>query len=72
MNRHKHRFVAIPITGQNAWNGKEALFGYRLECEHCYKKAKAGDIIVEVKPSPWKEIHPKSVPINHTLVEAEC
>ena len=69
--KHKHRFVAIPFTGQNARNGKEALFGYRLECEQCYKRAKAGDIIVEVKSSHWKEIHPEPITINHILTEQE-
>ncbi len=69
MARHQHRFVAIPITGQNVWSGKEALFGYHLECEYCYKQARTGDVIVEVKPSWWKEIIPKSIPINYVVTE---
>jgi len=69
--KHKHRFVAIPFTGQNAWNGKEALFGYRLECEQCHKKPKAGDAVVEVKASSWKEIYPVPMAINHILTDQE-
>ena len=70
--RHKHRFVAIPITGQNAWNGREALFGYRLECEQCGRRAKPGNLIEEVKASHWQEIHPEPVGINYVLKEAQC
>jgi len=58
--RHQHRFVATPITGQNAGNGKEALFGWRVECDKCHKIAKDGDIIEEIRASWFKEIVPKS------------
>jgi hypothetical protein len=69
MARHKHRFIAIPITGQNAWTGKEALFGWRLECEICYKQAKPGDTIEEIKSSWWKEIVPESKLVNIIVPE---
>ncbi|MBA7581212.1 hypothetical protein ES708_23114 [subsurface metagenome] len=65
--KHKHRFVAIPITGQNAWDGKEGLFGYRFECEHCGKFAKEGDTIEEVKQSWLKEIMPESKLVNYVV-----
>lgn len=65
--RHKHKFVATPITGKNVWSGKEELFGYHLECEVCYKQAKAGDVIEEVKSSWWKEIIPEARQINYVL-----
>ena len=58
--KHAHRFIATPITGQGAHNGRETLFGWRVECERCYKKPKTGDIIEEIKPSWWGEIVPKS------------
>lgn len=67
MARHKHRFVAVPMTGQNMWSGKEALFGYSLYCEHCYKSAKSGDMIEEVKASWWKEIVPEAKAINYIV-----
>ena len=70
MGRHKHKFVAIPITGQNAGNGKESLFGYKFQCEQCYKQAEPGNVIVEVKQSWWKEIMPKAKAINY-IVPAE-
>ncbi len=69
---HKHRFVAFPFTGQNAFNGKEALFGYKLECEHCHKLAKPGDIIEELKASWWKEIVPEAKPIHYVVPVASC
>ena len=58
--RHQHRFVAIPITGKNAWTGKEGMLGWKVECEHCYKKPNPGDIVEEIKPSWWKEIVPEA------------
>ena len=67
MKHHKHKFVAIPITGQSAGNGEEELLGWHLKCEVCGKQAKEGDTIVEVKQSWWKEIVPKIKPINYIL-----
>ena len=64
MKRHEHKFVAIPITGQNAYNGKESLFGWRVECEHCYKKPKPGDHVVQIKASARKEIIPETQTVD--------
>ncbi|KKN23693.1 hypothetical protein LCGC14_0902520 [marine sediment metagenome] len=66
--RCKHRFVATPITGQSMV-GKEVLLGERVECEHCYKRAKAGDTVEAIRASWWKEIIPKGLSINITLGE---
>lgn len=60
MAKHNHRFIATPFTGQNACNGKEALFGWRVYCEHCHKNAKIGDKIEEIKASHWREIVPEN------------
>lgn len=65
--KHKHRFVAIPFTGQNAFDGKEAMFGWKVECEICYKQAKSGDLVEEIKQSWWKEIVPKSKLVSIVL-----
>lgn len=62
--KHKHRFVAWPLTGQNMASGKEGLIGWKLECEHCYKQAKTGDNIEEIKQSHWREIVPKAKLVN--------
>ena len=67
MKRHKHKFVASPITGKNAWDGKEALFGYRFECEHCGRLAKQGDTIEEVRVSWLKEVIPETRAINYVV-----
>ena len=67
MTRHKHRFTATPITGKNACDGKEYLFGYRLDCEQCSRQAKPGDVIEEVKASWWKEVIPESKAIHYVL-----
>jgi len=60
MPRHNHRFIAIPITGQNAWNGKEGMLGWKVECELCYKQAKSGDMVEEIKASHWKGVVPQA------------
>ena len=65
--KHKHRFIAIPFTGQNALTGKEDLFGFHLECEHCYKQAKTGDKIMEIKKSWWGEVIPQTKPIDYVV-----
>lgn len=59
MAKHKHRFVATPITGKNAATGKETLFNWKVACEICHKQAQSGDTIEEIKASWWKEIMPK-------------
>lgn len=67
MARHKHRFVAIPITGQNAGTGKEKMFGWRVECEVCYKPAELGDIVEEIKASHWREVKPENELVSITV-----
>lgn len=69
MTKHKHRFVATAITGRNM-TGKECILGWRINCEQCNKQAKEGDLLEEIKASWWKEIIPKSKPINIILKEA--
>lgn len=65
--RHKHRFVAMPITGENAGNGKEDLLGWRVECETCGKLAKSGDTIEEIRASQRREIVPINKLVNVTI-----
>lgn len=71
MARHKHRFVAFPFTGQNAWTGKEALFGWKVECEICHKQAQIGDTVEEIKASWRKEIVPENKLVNIILAKKE-
>lgn len=62
--RHKHRFVATPLTGQNMATGKESLFGWQVRCEVCYKQIKEGNVIEEIKASSWREVVPKGMLVN--------
>ncbi|KKM91590.1 hypothetical protein LCGC14_1227020 [marine sediment metagenome] len=62
--RHTHRFTAVPITGRGTHDGKEGLFGWRVECEHCGKKPQSGDVVEEIKTSWWKEIVPENKLVN--------
>ena len=67
--KHKHEFIAVPITGRNVWNGKEDLLGYNFTCKHCHRQAKQGDTITKVIKSHWGEVIPKTKVINYQLTQ---
>ena len=48
----------------DVFDGKEALFNWRVECEICHKQAKSGDLVEEIKQSWWKEIVPENKLVN--------
>jgi len=62
--RCKHEFIAIPITGRNAMTGEEVLFGFRIECRKCGKIGDENCEIVEIAPSPWRQVIPEPIKLK--------
>jgi len=60
----RHRFVAYPLTGKNAWTGKETLFGFSVKCEKCHKLGSEQVEIVAIKPSWYREVIPEEITLN--------
>lgn len=66
----KHRFVAIPVTGMQLGGrgSREVLInGFKVRCQHCMKNPKSGDKVVEIRPSWYKQLYPKSVKIDYIM-----
>lgn len=69
--RCAHKFVAYPVTGKQltARGEIEVLINWRVRCRDCHKDAKAGDRIIEIAASWYKELFPKPQKVDFILQE---